>query len=107
MSQTTIKQSDTDNPQSNVQETSNSNTEMIKREKIEHTPFWLIYDENKKGWFITMLNYQMTLPQPTRSEALKDLDNRKWEIIAGMIEIIMVRVSNMMDGAQNGIEKIK
>lgn len=95
MNSTSIKQSELLNAQlgSDGTHKESSNSELITRERITGTPFWVIGQENKE-WFIVMKNYKITEGKATREEALKELENNKWNIIAAVCEIVTIEIAN-------------
>lgn len=95
MSSTTIKQSELLNAQLGSDGTpkESSNSELIQREKIEGTPFWIIGQEEKE-WFITMKNYKITEAKGTKEEAIEELEKNKWSVIAAVCEIVTIEIAN-------------
>lgn len=95
MNSTTIKQSELLNAQLGTDGTHKdaSNTELIQRERIKGTPFWIIGQEEKE-WFIVMKNYKITEGKKTKEEALAELENNKWNIIAAVCEIVTIEIAN-------------
>lgn len=68
----------------NAKETHTKASELISREQIKNTPFDLAGNE-EHGYFIGAGKYRFTEPRPTKEEALNDLDELQWLIIANMI----------------------
>lgn len=64
------------------------NSELIKREKIEGTPFTIIED-TEKGWYVVMGNYIITKPSDTKELAMRILEIERWNIILTMIIIVI------------------
>lgn len=82
------------NTQLNADETLNKDSgELIHREKIENTPFYLVGTE-EKGYFLTMGKYKLTENQPTKQQALNDLTNERWNIVMRMSAIIHESIAN-------------
>jgi hypothetical protein len=59
------------------------NNELIKREKLDKTPFEII---NKgEGWFIGMSPFIITPTFKTKGEAIIFLERNKWNIIINLV----------------------
>lgn len=74
---------------------SNENFQLIEREQIKGTPFW-IQKVEPHGWFISLKGYKLTEPTKTKEEAIQKiwLENDGWNVIANMIIIIHEQVAN-------------
>lgn len=73
---------------------------MIERKAIENTPFIMVHTNNK--WFITLAQYKLTEPQETEEEALKEIEENKWNNILTIIAIIIDKDKEIT--ARNQIE---
>lgn len=80
--------------QSNTEENNNSNYshELIHREQIEHTPFWIVGNE-ENGYKLTMSKYQLTETYDTIDEVKQLLVTHKWNIISNMIVTLHMRIA--------------
>lgn len=82
------------NTQLNAEETHNKNSsELIFREAIEHTPFYLVGTE-ENGYFITMGRFKLTENQPTKEKAINQLTIEQWNIVMRMSAIIHESIAN-------------
>lgn len=52
--------------------------------QIPETPFRMVGNQ-QQGYMITMGKYQMTLPKKTELQALNEMEEKRWQIIANMI----------------------
>lgn len=79
---------------SNVEEETNSNlsSELIHREPIEHTPFWIVGNE-ELGYKLVMSKYQLTETYDTIEEVKQLLVTQKWNIISNMIVTLHMRIA--------------
>lgn len=77
------------------QEQTTDPKQIVVRENIKGTPFWINKVE-EKGWFITLKGYQLTEAKKTRKEAIEEiwLENNGWNVIGNMIIIIHEQVAN-------------
>jgi len=91
--------------QNHGENTSQNNTELIEREKIEGTPFTLIKQEEK--WFITMGDHRITEPTKHKNEQYNKLEKEKWLIITNVIIIILEKMNEgaILAKAYNGVNR--
>lgn len=75
--------------QTNVEESQdNQNYPLIKREKVEGTPFHLV-NANEEGWFIALGKYRMTeVGYYTKSELEVMVMNKDWTLILDTIAVL-------------------
>lgn len=88
MKQTTTKQGDLLHTQSNVEETPNNKSTLITHNKIEGTPFYVTGNE-EKGYFIRLGDYKISEAKQTEDEAIKDLEENKWNIMVNIIATVV------------------
>lgn len=73
------------------QDSSNLNSKLIQREKIEGTPFYIITQPSEEllpQYFAIMGNTMITPIQTTKENVLQYIDNNQWEITLTMILIV-------------------
>lgn len=103
MKQIPIKQSAGDNVQSDANPNSQSNsplinkqtnTELIKTEVIDGTPFVVNWTPEKQ-WFAAYKAYQITKECATKEEVIEEINYNTWHIILLMIQICIVETDNL------------
>lgn len=62
----------------------NENTELIHREKVERTPFYIVGNE-EQGYFLTMGKYRLTEAARTIEEVKEQLETNMWDIILKLV----------------------
>lgn len=67
---------------------SNSNSELVDREQLDGTPFWIIGNEDD-GYKLIMGKYQLTGTYRSKDEIIEQLENDMWKMILNMILIVM------------------
>lgn len=60
--------------------------QLINQQDVPGTPF-RVTGHPAKGYWITIGPYRITEMKPTKSEAVKDLETEKWNIIARLVQI--------------------
>lgn len=60
------------------------NTEIVEREPVEGTPFWLTGSE-EKGYFLNMARWRITPIVKTKEEVLKYAEENMYNVILTMI----------------------
>lgn len=99
------------NTQTSVEETtesrgnySNKNTELVHREKIEGTPFYIIGNEDE-GYFVAMGKYRLTEPEETVTAAMDKLITNQWDIILKMVltshELVISNIEELAGKQEN------
>lgn len=72
------------NSQLNAGKANNSNssekTELIEREMVEGSPYWIIGDK-KEGYMLTFGKYQISEKLPSKLDVVLYLDKNKYDII--------------------------
>lgn len=99
---TQYKQEDILNSQNSTEETHNQNSTLNEREKIEDTPFWVVKQEEK--WFITLGEYRVSQIKESKDEALKTLEENKWDLVIHMVIIISEKLKEE-DYRKNNVDK--
>lgn len=62
--------------------------QLIEREQISGSPFWIIGDQ-EKGYFLTFGKWQLTEPYQTKLDVLNSLKENEYDIILKMILCII------------------
>lgn len=75
------------NTQLNAEETTNSNSQLIEREKVGGTPFWII--KEKDEWFLGMAGYRITEKFQTMEGALNEIYHNEWMLIMHMVGVML------------------
>lgn len=69
------------------------NTELVHKESIEQTPFWIIGNE-EKGYFLAMGNHKLCDTQKTIEQVKDYYDNHQWELVMQMAFIVFSDMLN-------------
>lgn len=71
------------------QDKPNSNSEILKRKKIQDTPFWIVGND-EQGYFLAMGINRISEILPTPEEVEKYLSKNMWDVIT-KIMIVMIK----------------
>jgi hypothetical protein len=74
--------------QSDQENNSHSNTELVQRHPVENTPFEIVGNPDY-GYFITLGIYRLTSTKQTIKDCEKLIKNKDWEVITGIIGAIL------------------
>lgn len=88
--QSGMKENATSNTQSSAKETDKENY-LTEEHEIPNTPFMIRRVEDK--WFVTIGDYRLTEPEPTRKDAEIKLSIERWHIILKLIMIAVDKLS--------------
>lgn len=100
-----IKQSPT-----GVKKTHNSNfgknkgKELIKREKIEGTPFMAIWTKEQK-WFGVLGKYRVTGRFEKKDELIQHLEYKPWELLIAVMNVMAVE-SDTIKGLYEEVKNV-
>lgn len=65
-----------------------SNEELLHKERIDNTPFYII-GNNEQGYFITYGKYRITERKNTIVEIREELEKDRWTIITVLIAVLI------------------
>jgi len=71
-----------------------SNEELIKRERIEGTPFDAINEG--KGWFLTMGRFKITETTEDLEELRKQTEGTNWGLLGNVVSAIVINTATEM-----------
>lgn len=72
----------------NTTDKPNSTEQLIEREQISGSPFWIIGDQ-EKGYFLTFGKWQLTERYETKLDVLNSLHDNEYDIILKMVLCII------------------
>jgi hypothetical protein len=66
----------------------NSSEQLVEREPIEGTPFYMM-GNNEKGYSVVMANYKLSPVQPTKEDVLRYMNDNLWNFTINVIHVCM------------------
>lgn len=79
------------------------NTELIHKEEIPQTPFWIIGNQ-EKGYFLAMGNHKLCDTQKTIEQVKDYYDNHQWELTMQMAFIVFTDMLNQYQIDKKSLE---
>lgn len=82
----TAQEQQSHTPKSAENNPKENSSEIIEREQIENTPFWILKTE--EGYFLVMGKYRLSETYPTQIHVLTYLQDNHWQIILTLCTIV-------------------
>lgn len=79
----------------------NEKSQIIEREQLKGTPFWIIKTE--QGWFLVMGENRLSEVMPTKERVKGWLLNNQWQVIMQIIVIVTNKIKQ--EEVNNHIKK--
>lgn len=66
-------------------------TEIVERENIEKTPFWVIGNK-ERGYWLALGHHKLCDDKKTKKEVYKHLEENFWQVIICLIGVVSERI---------------